>query len=82
MFLRSPVIKLSIPITSYPSWINRSHRCEPRKPAAPVIKTRPFIVLISSHKGYLLPIDAKIGQKYTLHGSLSNNCIAVIPIIR
>src|SRR4030043_1234957 len=32
-----PVMKLSIPTTSCPSANNRSHKCEPKKPAAPVI---------------------------------------------
>jgi oxygen-independent coproporphyrinogen-3 oxidase len=35
---RSPVIRLSIPTTKYPSLINLSQRCDPRNPAAPVIK--------------------------------------------
>ena len=37
MFFKSPVIRLSMAITSKPSLINRSQRCEPKKPAAPVI---------------------------------------------
>src|SRR4030043_2296563 len=32
-----PVMKLSIPTTSCPSSNNRSHKCEPKNPAAPVI---------------------------------------------
>ena len=39
MFLRSPVIKLSIPTTRHPSAINLSHKCEPKNPAAPVTTT-------------------------------------------
>src|SRR5512145_237916 len=35
-----PVTKLSMPTTSWPSLNNRSQRCEPKKPAAPVIKMR------------------------------------------
>src|SRR5688572_29704028 len=42
MFFRLPVIRLSMPITWKPSCRKRSHKCEPRKPAAPVISTRSF----------------------------------------
>ena len=35
-----PVMKLSIPMTSWPSCSKRLHRCEPRNPAAPVMSTR------------------------------------------
>src|SRR5690554_6691610 len=35
-----PVMKLSMPTTSSPSARNRSQRCEPRNPAAPVIRIR------------------------------------------
>ena len=34
---RSPVIKLSMANTLIPSLIKRSHKCDPKKPAAPVI---------------------------------------------
>lgn len=40
MLRRLPVMRLSMPITSHPSLIKRSQRWEPRKPAAPVIRTR------------------------------------------
>ena len=40
MLPRSPVIRLSIAITVNPSFINLSHKCDPKNPAAPVIKTR------------------------------------------
>src|ERR1700687_6009976 len=36
----TPVTRLSIPSTSQPSASNRSHKCEPRNPAAPVNTTR------------------------------------------
>src|SRR5690606_28412303 len=39
MFFNFPVIRLSTPITSFPSEINLSLRWEPKKPAAPVINT-------------------------------------------
>src|SRR5579884_39036 len=41
-----PVIKLSIATTSHPSASRRSQRCEPRKPAPPVTKTRGIISLL------------------------------------
>src|ERR1700692_3674782 len=42
MFRRMPVKKLSTQSTSH-SWLSiRAHRCEPRKPAPPVTKTRFF----------------------------------------
>src|SRR5690606_31851326 len=37
MFLRSPVIRLSIPMTWCPSAMKRSQRWDPKKPAAPVM---------------------------------------------
>src|SRR5688572_17730528 len=40
MFERAPVKKLSRQTTSSPLVIKRSHRCEPRKPAPPVTRTR------------------------------------------
>src|SRR5215467_436316 len=40
MLRRVPVKKLSTQITSAPSPSNRSARCEPRKPAPPVIRIR------------------------------------------
>src|SRR5215471_9404395 len=46
MLATRPVSRLSNTIASWPLSINRSTRCEPRKPAPPVIKTRiryPFI---------------------------------------
>lgn len=46
MFFRSPVMRLSIPITSYPSLMNLSQRWEPKNPAAPVIKTLLFATFI------------------------------------
>src|SRR5476649_937355 len=39
MFSRCPVTKLSSPTTEWPAAINRSVRCDPRNPAAPVIST-------------------------------------------
>src|SRR2546429_1561500 len=38
--LSTPVTKLSRANTSQPSEINRSHRCDPRKPAPPVTTAR------------------------------------------
>ncbi len=38
MFFKSPVMRLSMPITLKPSRINRSHKCDPKNPAAPVIR--------------------------------------------
>src|SRR6056297_3458623 len=35
-----PVMKLSMQMTSWPSAMNRSQRCEPRKPAPPVMRVR------------------------------------------
>src|SRR5207302_1254107 len=37
-----PVRRLSIAMTSYPRSRKSSHRCEPRNPAPPVIRTRTF----------------------------------------
>ena len=37
---RDPVTKLSTPMTWWPSVRNRSARWDPRKPAAPVMRTR------------------------------------------
>src|ERR1051326_3281393 len=42
MFSRRPVKKLSRQITSFRSANNLSHKCEPMKPAPPVISIRTF----------------------------------------
>jgi hypothetical protein len=44
-FRRSPVMRLSMPMTWKPSLMNRSQRCDPRNPAAPVINTRCLLML-------------------------------------
>ncbi len=36
IFCGSPVRKLSMPITEFPSASNNSHKCDPKNPAAPV----------------------------------------------
>src|SRR5438552_4155774 len=38
MFADLPVMKLSTPITEWPCASSRSVRCDPRKPAAPVLQ--------------------------------------------
>src|ERR1700676_1163816 len=43
MFAVSPVRRLSMPTTSYPRSRRASERCEPMKPAAPVMTTGCFI---------------------------------------
>src|SRR5690606_23654151 len=43
-----PVMKLTMAITSWPSAMNRSQRCEPRNPAAPVISTRMSVFVAES----------------------------------
>src|SRR6185436_6907552 len=45
-FARLPVEKSSIMLTEYPSLNRRSTRCEPIKPAPPVTKTRPRVVIL------------------------------------
>src|SRR5437773_1834776 len=46
MFGVAPVMQLSTQTTSWPSAMKRSQRCEPTKPAPPVIKVRIRLVLV------------------------------------
>src|SRR6476646_7943905 len=45
MFAGSPVMKLSTPTTAKPMSSSVSARCDPMNPAAPVITTRPFVLV-------------------------------------
>ena len=47
MLSKLPVKRLSIPITWNPSLMNRSHKWDPKKPAAPVIKILGTIKLLN-----------------------------------
>src|SRR6187549_1994047 len=60
MLRRSPVIRLSIAITLNPSLMKRSQRCEPRKPAPPVIST----VFVLSIDGSSSDADILITQLF------------------
>src|SRR3990172_3480060 len=60
-----PVRRLSMATTARPSESRRSHRCEPRKPAPPVTRTRSFIASPPREREivhYARAIPAGIGE--------------------
>src|SRR5713226_5716879 len=66
-----PVMKLSTQTTSCPSARNRSHRCEPMKPAPPVIRVR---MRSSRFSCLTLPWRHPGARRMTEYSDHCNNC--------
>ena len=70
--LHVPVMRLSIARTSSPLAMNRSHRCEPKNPAAPVMSTLAILMLFQRcsrpflfrNNQNLLPPQSRCGRGY------------------